>query len=206
MRDHDDFLNMQAKEVFTPGSFPTVTFVSDHLIEKQRILRDALDMGNVVVALSGPSKSGKTVLVERVIGKDNLLHITGSGVDSPKKLWERVFDLTGAPVEIKTTEGATSQSNASTTLEGGIGGFLKGQVGGTKTTSEQDSVTRGRSIDSLQLLIREIKGSGFALFIDDFHYINHDAQIELAQHIKEAIRQGIVIICASVPYHSDDVL
>jgi hypothetical protein len=95
---------MNTKGVFTPGSFPTVTFVGDHLIEKQRILRDALDMGNAVIALSGPSKSGKTVLVEKVVGKDNLIHVTGSGVDTPNKLWERVFDLTGAPVEITTTE------------------------------------------------------------------------------------------------------
>jgi hypothetical protein len=51
-----------------------------------------------------------------------------------------------------------------------------------------------------------MKGSGFVLFIDDFHYISREAQVQLAQHIKEAIRQGVVIICASVSYHSDDVL
>jgi len=38
------------------------------------------------LALSGPSKSGKTVFVEKVVGKDNLIHVTGSGIDSPGKL------------------------------------------------------------------------------------------------------------------------
>jgi hypothetical protein len=77
---------MNTKDVFTPGSFPTVTFVGDHLIEKQRVLKEALETGNAVIALSGPSKSGKTVLVERVVGKDKLIHVTGSGVDTPGDL------------------------------------------------------------------------------------------------------------------------
>jgi hypothetical protein len=196
---------MNAKDVFTPYSFPTVTFVGEHLVEKQRILREALEMGNQVIALSGPSKSGKTVLVEKVVGKDNLIHITGSGVDTPSKLWERVFDLTGAPIEIKTTEGKGFQENLTSSVGSDVFA-IKGQIQGDLFTSKQDSVTRGRSVDYLQLLVRDMKGSGFVLFIDDFHYISREAQVQLAQQIKEAIRQGVMIICASVPYHSDDVL
>src|SRR5690606_27373235 len=40
----------------------------------------------------------------------------------------------------------------------------------------------------------------------DFHYIERSVQSELAKQIKEAIRQGVKLICASVPYHSDDVI
>jgi hypothetical protein len=57
------------RDDFSEGS--AVTFVGDHLVEKQRILRDALDSGNTVLALSAPSKSGKTVFVEKVVGKDD---------------------------------------------------------------------------------------------------------------------------------------
>src|SRR5215510_10187539 len=96
---------MKARDVFTPGSFPSVTFVDDHIKDKQGHPRDALEAGATVVSLSGPSKSGKTVFVENVVGRDNLLHITGSGIDSPTKLWGRVFDLIGTPIDIrKTTE------------------------------------------------------------------------------------------------------
>ena len=58
----------------------------------------------------------------------------------------------------------------------------------------------------MQLLIREVANTDFVIFIDDFHYISKETQKEVARQIKEAIRQGVKFICASVPYHSDDVI
>jgi hypothetical protein len=52
---------MKVKDVFTRGRFPTVTYVEDHLIEKKKQLEDTLDAGSVLISISGPSKSGKTV-------------------------------------------------------------------------------------------------------------------------------------------------
>jgi hypothetical protein len=53
----------KASQIFTPGSFPTHTFVEDHLTEKRQQLLDTLDAGAMLVSISGPSKSGKTVFV-----------------------------------------------------------------------------------------------------------------------------------------------
>ncbi|MCP6473840.1 hypothetical protein NL509_28760, partial [Klebsiella pneumoniae] len=62
------------------------------------------------------------------------------------------------------------------------------------------------AIDPLQLLKSEIGNTDFVVFIDDFHYINRDVQAEIAKQIKDAIANGCKFICASVPYHSDDVI
>ncbi|WP_146054340.1 MULTISPECIES: hypothetical protein [Aeromonas] len=59
---------MKATEVFTPGKFPQWTFVSDHLEEKGQQLQDVLESGSMLISISGPSKSGKTVFVEQVLG------------------------------------------------------------------------------------------------------------------------------------------
>lgn len=50
-------------EVFTPNDFPVHTYVqrSDEWLEER--LQDALQTPKVVISLSGPSKSGKTVLM-----------------------------------------------------------------------------------------------------------------------------------------------
>lgn len=200
---------MKCNEVFTPGIFPKVTFVDSHIKAKQQILRDGLETKSMLIAVSGPSKSGKTVFVEDVVGRDNLIHVTGAGVTSPQVLWQRVFDIIGTPTEqTKVTEkniqaaiGAklTTEANA-LFVKGG------GEVGATGTWAEKDGITEKYSQDFLQLLIKELKGTSYVIFIDDFHYIPRDVQKILAEHIKEAIRQGINIVCASVPYHSDDVL
>lgn len=60
--------------------------------------------------------------------------------------------------------------------------------------------------DSLNLLIKELGGSDLVIFIDDFHYIPIQVQQEVARQIKEAIRNNVRFICASVPYHADDVI
>ncbi len=70
---------MKATEVFTPGKLPDVTYVDDHLKERARILHDALKTGAAVISLSGPSKSGKTVFIEKNVGKDRLIQVTGAG-------------------------------------------------------------------------------------------------------------------------------
>lgn len=200
---------MKIKDIFTPGRFPTLTYVDDHLKEKEQQLLDTLDDGSMLVSISGPSKSGKTVFVEKVIGKDYLIQVTGAGVGEPADLWMRVFDIIGTPVQ-RTSTSASEKSGSVGGKAGAEGGFIvakaKGEVSASATLSSQNSETEIQSIDLLQLLIRELAGSEFVIFIDDFHYVERSAQALIAQQIKEAIRQGVKFICASVPYHSDDVI
>lgn len=200
---------MKAKDVFTPGRYPTVTFVDEHLKEKEKQLRNAIDTGGLLVSISGPSKSGKTVFVERCLGKENLLQITGAGIESAAELWLRVFDLIGTPVAV--TKAASESNERITSQSGGVSGnaiIAKGKVdialSQKHSTSSNESASQ--AIDPLQLLIRELKGTGMVVFIDDFHYIPSKIQAELAKQIKEAIRNDVIFITASVPYHSDDAL
>ena len=92
-------------------------------------------------------------------------------------------------------------------VEGGII-LAKGKAGVSVESSHSNNETTSSNfaIDCLQLLIREVANTDFVIFIDDFHYISKETQKEVARQIKEAIRQGVKFICASVPYHSDDVI
>lgn len=40
---------MKATDVFTPGRFPTVTYVDDHLVDKRHQLQDTLDAGSMLI-------------------------------------------------------------------------------------------------------------------------------------------------------------
>lgn len=200
---------MKITEIFTPGRFPIWTYVDDHLVDKEQQLLDTLAEGSMLVSISGPSKSGKTVFVEKLLGKDNLIQVTGAGVTSTSSLWLRVFDLIGTPLDKKHTSGS-SMSGTLGVKASGEGSLLiakaKGEVSGTGTYTSQNSETTSLTSDHLQLLIKELSGSEFVIFIDDFHYIDRTVQSEIAKQIKEAMRQGVKFICASVPYHSDDVI
>lgn len=199
----------KATEIFTPGSFPEHTFVEDHLAERRQQLLDTLDMGTMLVSISGPSKSGKTVFVEQCLGKENLIQVTGAGVSKPEQLWLKVFDIIGTPIPEGSSTTATSSGKVagSGAVEGGIV-VAKGKASATIETGHSTSESESRTFatDCLQLLTRELAGTDFVVFIDDFHYIPQTVQREIANQIKESIRQGVKFICASVPYHADDVV
>ena len=88
---------LKATEVFTPGAFPIHTYVERTGERLEQALRDALDTAGQVVSLAGPSKSGKTVLVEKVAGRDNLITITGAGISDPRHIWDQALDWMGTP-------------------------------------------------------------------------------------------------------------
>lgn len=200
---------MKISEIFTPGRFPTWTYVDDHLRAKEQQLKDTLDDGSMLVSISGPSKSGKTVFVEKALGKENLIQVTGAGTQSPEALWMKVFDIIGTPIHRTVTSGSTLSGSTSGKVSGSGNAVIakvEGEASMGAGWERQNSTSDVSSIDCLQLLIRELSGTEYVIFIDDFHYIERSIQSEIAKQIKEAIRQGVKFICASVPYHSDDVI
>lgn len=200
---------MRARDIFTPGRFPSHTFVNDHLVTKKTTLENALDTGSMLISVSGPSKSGKTVFVEESIGKDKIVQVTGAGITSVDALWKRVFDLLGTDlaltktVAVSTTNGFSGKANATGSV---LIAKASAELSANHQSTDSESATLDNTTDYLQLLIDEFAGSDTTIFIDDFHYIPRDTQAEIAKQIKEAIRSDVKFIVASVPYHADDVI
>jgi hypothetical protein len=200
---------MRARDIFTPGRFPSHTFVDDHLTQKRVVLEDALDTGSMLISISGPSKSGKTVFVEQCIGKEKIISVTGAGVMSVQLLWRRVFDSLGIDIPTSKTE-QVSTTNSFGTKANVAGNILVAKASAELSAGHQstdgESLTTDVATDYLQLLIAEVSKIDATIFIDDFHYIPREIQSEIARQIKEAIRKNVKFIVASVPYHADDVI
>ena len=200
---------MDVFSVFTPGKTPTITLVNDHLIKKQQAFEDALKQGGMLINISGPSKSGKTVFVKNIVGGENLIPVSGAGVTSADDLWLRVFHLIGTPITASVTkdESVTVGIGGSAKVSGSVlVAKAEGAINTSAGTISKDGSSNTIAIDYLQLLIKEMGGTDFVLFIDDFHYIERGTQDEVARQIKEAIDKDVRIACASVPHHSEDVL
>jgi Ni2+-binding GTPase involved in maturation of urease and hydrogenase len=76
----------QATEVFTPTDVPTFTYVERASKNFEEDLRTAFKIPKMIVSISGPSKSGKTVLVTKVVAPENLIHIYGASIKTPDDL------------------------------------------------------------------------------------------------------------------------
>ena len=102
-----------AIDVFTPNDFPEYTYIARTGPNLEKRLEDAIATPKMVVSISGPSKSGKTVLVEKTVGKDNLIVVSGAEVGSGDELWSRVIAWMGGPISV-----------AEQTLQSKLGGSL----------------------------------------------------------------------------------
>jgi hypothetical protein len=201
---------MKVTEIFTPSDYPTHTYVSRDEDRIEERLREAIGTPGEIVSVSGPSKSGKTVLIEKVAGRENLITVTGGGIRTANDVWEQALDWMGAPTQSISTGTTTVSGNVSTGLKGKAGlpfvGSVaaEGSLGASLGRASAKAETRGRT--GMNQVIAEIGKSDYVLLIDDFHYMPVDIQADVAKQIKEAARQGVKICTASVPHRSDDVV
>lgn len=201
---------LKATDVFVPGAYPQYTYVQRAEQALEQALRDALDTPGQLVSLAGPSKSGKTVLVEKVVGKDHLIAISGVGITHPEDLWTKVLNWMDVPAAVEETVSASTIAEASGGASGKVGipgiasGMLEGSAGIAREQGRSQTITQVRR--GLPQVQREIANSDFVVFVDDFHYMHRDVQAEAAKALKEAVRLGIKICTASVLHRGDDVV
>jgi hypothetical protein len=196
-------------EVFTPNEFPEHTYIGRDGERLERELERAFATPKVVVSISGPSKSGKTVVVEKVLGPDNMIPVSGIEIRSGEDLWTRTLSWMEAPVTTSVQTGSTRSSQVGG--EAGTKGSIfiaeaSGKAAYQQTAGTSETKTETRTASDLAQVAREVAGSSFAIFLDDFHYIPNDAQPEVARQIKAAAERGVRICVATVPHRSDNVV
>ncbi|MDE7310928.1 MAG: ATP-binding protein, partial [Eubacterium sp.] len=172
--------NKRAQEVFIPGALPESTYVTRKMkigFTYEERLKQALSMDGYLTSISGPSKIGKTVLCEKVIGFERLVEVTGSDFNDEKNLWFQIGTKAGMPSAGEFTRGSDSND----------------------AVSETYVITKDNVIDYY-------KQHGLVLLLDDFHYACPAMQMYMAQQFKDAIRRGFKVIIASLPHRSDDAI
>jgi hypothetical protein len=201
---------LKAVEVFVPGAYPQHTYVERQDDQLEGLLRDALATPGQVVSLSGPSKSGKTVLVEKVVGRDLLIPISGASLRSAEDVWERVLDWMDLPDSLSKTQNTAVTVGGELGAKGGVGipAVAKGEVStsGKIERSTEQVQAESRARRGLSQVVKEIGGSDFVVLVDDFHYMARDAQQEVAKSLKEAVRLGVKVVTAAVSHRGDDVV
>lgn len=200
---------LSSAEVFTPTSYPTYTYVQRDELHHERLLREWTRSSTQIASVAGPSKAGKTVLVQRVVGEGNLITVSGASVRAPDQLWDRVLDWWGEP---HATVAGESKTRAQTSLREravnlgltGTGASTKGVSSTVGTAGETLQATAHRR--GLPQVVDELAGTAMTILLDDFHYIPQAIQPDVAQQLKDAASRGVRICVASVPHRADNVV
>lgn len=171
---------VQYSDVFSPGALPESTYITRKTrtgFTYEERLQQALSVNGYMTFISGPSKIGKTVLCEKVIGLNSLVEVSGSDFTDKAGLWEEIGTKAGMPSGGKATTGTAANS----------------------TMTESYVITK-------ENVIEYYKKNGLVLLVDDFHYAKPEMQMYMAQQFKDAIRKGLKIVVASLPHRSDDAI
>jgi len=181
-------MQLKAENVFKPGAFPEYTYVSRNYentgISYELRLKQALRTAGCLTSIIGPSKMGKTILCEQVIGLDNIVEISGADFNENIDFWATIAAKVGLPYmgEITTEKSATEGSNKE-----------------SDSKSEKYVLSKDKVI---QYYIENEK----VLVIDDFHYASPEMQMKMAQQLKDAIRRELKVVVVSLPHRADDAI
>lgn len=200
----------KANEVFTPGALPTLTYNDrpGHRLEFR--LLDAIETKGYISSVCGPSKSGKTVLCESVIGQRKLFLVTGGGVVAEDDFWRKLRGALLAPRESSVSKSSSSDTEVRAGVEGRAGipfvADAKGQLEFARGSDRSSSLTHTYDgLGGLDLLA-QVRERDMTLVVDDFHYIDRDVQRSLANQFKEAARNGCRIVVVAVTHRADDAI
>lgn len=185
-------------QVFVAGGQPTVTYVQRQDQHIERNLARAIATPNQIVSLAGPTKTGKTVLCRRVLGRREYVWIDGGQVSSGVQLWARVASELKIPDEVTTS----AADQGAFELEGQIPLVLtaSGSLIRTDTRSER------RSVNSMAEAISAMLKDNAILVIDDFHYLPDEARTEVMRNVKGAVFSGLKVLLLSVTHRAFDAI
>jgi hypothetical protein len=194
-------------QVFVVGGDPTVTYSPREERQFELILSDYLEERGRVLVVTGPSKSGKTVLLRRAIPEG--VWIAGGQVTDLSQFWRLVVDVaggwTGESRESARTDTETSGSGSSAQ-------FKPAGVGADATWTDSDSVAdtsrHQRSVDRDPMSVGAelLSSAGRALVVDDFHHMLPDVQRGLIRQLKPLVAAGLAVVFAAVPHHAADAV
>ena len=177
---------LKAEDVFRPGAFPEYTYISRKSavsdLSYEFRLKQALKVSGFLTSLVGPSKMGKTILCEKVIGFEKIIEISGADFSEETDFWKLVAAKAGLAYE--------------------------GQFSSEKTiidTSDKYSKKETYSLTK-DKIIEHYKKEDLVLVIDDFHYAPEGKRIQIAQQLKDAIRRGFKAIVVSLPHRADEAI
>lgn len=181
-------MSLKAENIFKPRAFPEYTYVSRNYentgISYELRLKQALRTAGCLTSIIGPSKMGKTILCEQVIGLDNIVEVSGADFNENTDFWAIIAAKVGLPYmgEI-TTERASTEGKS----------------------EERDSKSE-KYILSKDKIIRYYIENNKILVIDDFHYASTEMQMKMAQQLKDAIRRELKVVVVSLPHRADDAI
>ena len=189
------------KDVFVAGAEPKVTYNPRDERHLEEELATYLDQGpGRALTVYGPTKSGKTVLVERKLPRDLAIWAEGPDLKGVDDFWKRVIDWLGLYdlVEVSRLEAEGTGRQLGFKVDAKVVGVDARKSDDTMVTA---SVRKSRNTALVSVARDALETVDVTLVVDDFHYIEESLKQDLVRAIKTVIKFCKVVLIA-VPHEA----
>ena len=195
---------LATSQVFVAGKQPTITYNPRDDRRLETDVRSYMDQPGKALSVSGPTKSGKTVLIERLLPPDRAIWIQGSDVESIEEFWRAIIDALNAFDHVAATLDDAITKGTSAGLQVGPSA-INVNWNRTRSTSLTSSATGSRTRPLPDTARQALRETPYPVIVDDFHYIESPTKRALARAVKTLISNTHVILIA-VPHEAFEVV
>jgi hypothetical protein len=200
----------RTNQVFVPGGMPTLTYVPRAERNLEARLAEAKDNLCKLVTVTGSTKSGKTVLTNRVFPRSSSVWIDGGTVKEEDDLWNFILDAIGGYSE----ETETDADETASKFSGEIGAATQlpfvfegqGKLGAEYAKKRGSFVAKKLSLKPRAAAITQLRETKLPVIIDDFHYLDRDFQGNIIRALKPLIFEGLPVILIAIPHRRYDAV
>jgi hypothetical protein len=203
----------KTSKVFVPGGMPNITYIPRNELELEAQLQEAVESQHKLITVTGQTKSGKTVLVNRVLPRSNAdenIWVDGGAIDNEDDFWTTLLENLG----VYESETSADSSGSSSHMRGTVGGELgMPYVGGLKGDTEKGikrekakQASKTRTLTPRAAALEALQSYEGTLVIDDFHYLERGFQGKLVRALKPLIFEGLAVVAIAIPHRKYDAV
>lgn len=176
------------QQVFKPGTYPELTYVVRQSGETkytyEERLQQSLKIDGYLTYIIGPSKTGKTVLCERVIGPERMVSMSGNDFSKASDFWETLGKKVGLSMNAEISE----------------------EMANLSQLEQRSTKVKKNYLGNKDKVVEYFNTNNKVFVLDDFHYASAEIQYDIACQLKEVIRLGFKSVVISLPHRSDDAI
>jgi predicted AAA+ superfamily ATPase len=113
--------DLTVDKVFVAGGLPTVTYVPRTALHLERKVKAYLDSLHKILSIAGPTKSGKTVLLRKVLPKEKAIWISGGEINTIDEFWNKIILKADSFTDTAVTQQSESAKLRGESAEGSLG-------------------------------------------------------------------------------------
>jgi hypothetical protein len=196
-------------DVFVPGGYPNYTYNPRTALNLETRVSAVRENLCKLVVVTGHTKSGKTVLVRKVLPREDTLWIDGGSVGSEDDFWMAIVDQLNLfqATEIQTSNNTTTGIGGEASVQAGLlVAKAEGKITASVDENQGSSSTQSREISSKILALKNLREQKLPLIVDDFHYLPREIQGSVVRALKPLIFDGLPVVFIAIPHRRYDAV